>query len=300
MNEIQIFQNNQFGEVRIAMNENNDPLFCLSDICKLLDLQVGATKNRLDEKGISSINTLTNGGVQQLIYVSEKNLYKVIMRSEKPQAEPFQDWVTSEVLPSIRKTGSYSVQYAYQIPQSYSEALMSPNYSIIPNYSRYVIDILGNVYSMNYNKTGVPRIMKQRKNRYGYMQIQLYDDNKKCKLLSVHRLVAIAFIPIIPGKNYVNHIDGNKSNNSVHNLKWCNPSENTRHSYDIIKTQSYNRLTHMGINAAKNLRKFTQQEVEDIREKHGMHHISFRKLASYYNCGKTVIERIVNHVTYAN
>ena len=107
MNDIQIFKNEAFGEVRVA-GTSEKPLFCLADVCKILDLQVGATKNRLDEKGISLINTPTNGGIQQLIYVSEKNLYKAIMRSDKPQAEPFQDWVCGEVLPSIRKHGIYA------------------------------------------------------------------------------------------------------------------------------------------------------------------------------------------------
>lgn len=107
MDNIQIFKNESFGEVRVA-GTSEEPLFCLADVCKILDLQVGATKNRLDEKGISLINTPTNGGIQQLIYVSEKNLYKAIMRSDKPQAEPFQDWVCGEVLPSIRKHGIYA------------------------------------------------------------------------------------------------------------------------------------------------------------------------------------------------
>lgn len=106
MNEIQLFKNDRFGEVRVA-GTSEEPLFCLADICRILDLQVGATKNRLNEKGVSLINTPTNGGNQQLVYISEQNLYKVIMRSDKPQAEPFQDWVCGEVLPSIRKSGGY-------------------------------------------------------------------------------------------------------------------------------------------------------------------------------------------------
>ena len=106
-NDIQIFKNEVLGEVRVA-GTSEEPLFCLADVCKILDLQVGATKNRLDEKGINLINTPTNGGIQQLVYVSEKNLYKTIMRSDKPQAEPFQDWVCGEVLPSIRKHGIYA------------------------------------------------------------------------------------------------------------------------------------------------------------------------------------------------
>ena len=109
MNDIQLYKNEQFGEVRVA-GTSEEPLFCLTDICRVLDLHVGMTKQRLDQKGVSLIDTLTNGGIQQLVYINEKNLYKVIMRSDKPQAEPFQDWVCGEVLPSIRKTGSYSIQ----------------------------------------------------------------------------------------------------------------------------------------------------------------------------------------------
>jgi len=107
--DIQIFQNEQFGTIRTA-GTADDPLFCLADICRVLELQTGATKNRLDPKGVNLINTPTQGGEQQMIFVNEKNLYKVIMRSDKPQAEPFQDWVCGEVLPSIRKTGSYAVK----------------------------------------------------------------------------------------------------------------------------------------------------------------------------------------------
>lgn len=108
MNSIEIFKNESFGEVRVA-GTSEKPLFCLADICRILELQVGATKNRLDQKGISLINTLTKGGMQELVFVNEKNLYKVIMRSDKPQAETFQDWVCGDVLPSIRKTGNYTI-----------------------------------------------------------------------------------------------------------------------------------------------------------------------------------------------
>ena len=107
MSEIQVFNNEQFGTIRTA-GTAEQPLFCLSDICKVLELQTGATKNRLDQKGVNLINTPTSSGEQQMIFVNEKNLYRVIMRSDKPQAEPFQDWVCGEVLPSIRKHGAYA------------------------------------------------------------------------------------------------------------------------------------------------------------------------------------------------
>ena len=109
MNDIQIFQNEQFGAIRTAGTADS-PLFCLADICRVLDLQTGATKNRLNQGGISLINTPTTSGNQMMTFINEQNLYKVIMRSDKPQAEPFQDWVCGEVLPSIRKTGSYTAK----------------------------------------------------------------------------------------------------------------------------------------------------------------------------------------------
>lgn len=126
MNEITIFENEQFGKIRTAGTADN-PMFCLSDICKVLDLQTNKVKARLNERGVTSIPTPTHNQfgtevIQEMIYVNEQNLYKVIMRSDKPQAEPFQDWVCGEVLPSIRKTGSYSIQN-YNVPKNFTEAL---------------------------------------------------------------------------------------------------------------------------------------------------------------------------------
>lgn len=107
MNEIKIFKNERFGEIRTA-GTSEEPLFCLADVCRVLEIKnVSDCKSRLTQKGIVLTDTPTSGGVQHLIYISEQNLYKVIMRSDKPQAEPFQDWVCGEVLPSIRKTGGY-------------------------------------------------------------------------------------------------------------------------------------------------------------------------------------------------
>ena len=80
-----VFENTDFGKIRVA-GTSEEPLFCLADICRILELQPGATKNRLGEKGISLINTLTKGGIQSLVFINEQNLYKVIMRSNKPQA----------------------------------------------------------------------------------------------------------------------------------------------------------------------------------------------------------------------
>lgn len=90
---------------------NGEPWFVLSDVCKVLEISNSRNiSSRLepDEKGVTLVDTL--GGAQQMTIINESGLYTVILRSDKPQAKPFRKWVTSEVLPSIRKHGSYSVQ----------------------------------------------------------------------------------------------------------------------------------------------------------------------------------------------
>ena len=108
-NEIQVW-NYESSEIR-TVQINGEPWFVLSDVCKVLELSSPhKVAERLDgdEKGRNQIPTL--GGVQEMAVVNESGLYTVILRSDKPQAKPFRKWVTSVVLPSIRKTGSYSVQ----------------------------------------------------------------------------------------------------------------------------------------------------------------------------------------------
>lgn len=116
-NEIKVFNNAEFGEVRTAIY-NSEPVFCLADICCVLDIaNSGNVKNRLNEKGICTVDTLTSGGMQKMIFITESNLYKVIFQSRKPEAEKFSDWVTSEVLPSIRKHGMYAVDELIENPE---------------------------------------------------------------------------------------------------------------------------------------------------------------------------------------
>lgn len=116
MSEITIFKNDQFGEIRTAGTADN-PMFCLSDVCRVLDLQASDVKKRLKDPWVDSIKVGVQTGTKKdgtpsmqsigMIFVNEQALYNVIMRSDKPQAEPFQDWVCGEVLPSIRKNGGY-------------------------------------------------------------------------------------------------------------------------------------------------------------------------------------------------
>ena len=105
-NSIQIFNSPQFGEIRTAGTSDN-PMFCLSDLCRALGLSAKGVNQRLDKEVISNYPLETAGGVQQALFVNEDGLYDVILESRKPEAKKFRKWVTSEVLPSIRKTGGF-------------------------------------------------------------------------------------------------------------------------------------------------------------------------------------------------
>lgn len=96
----------------------------------------------------------------------------------------------------------------------------------IDNSNGYQISNLGNIKSNN-------QIIKQRKNKSGYLYAMIVLNNKR-KFVRVHRLVAQAFIPNINNKPYVNHIDGNKTNNNASNLEWVTPKENTKHAQNVL------------------------------------------------------------------
>ena len=117
MNDLQIFENSEFGTVRTVV-VNDEPMFCLADVCRVLDIvNAGNVKARLNPKGVRTMDTLTNGGMQEMSFITESNLYKVIFQSRKPEAEKFSDWVTAEVLPSIRKHGMYAVDELLNDPE---------------------------------------------------------------------------------------------------------------------------------------------------------------------------------------
>lgn len=110
MNDLTVFQNPEFGELRTA-ERNGETWFCLADVCRPLGLRAKDCKLRLKKDGVDTI-ALTDsvGRMQGMLFVNEGNLYRAIFQSRKPEADRFTDWVTEEVLPSIRKTGRYEVQ----------------------------------------------------------------------------------------------------------------------------------------------------------------------------------------------
>lgn len=120
MNDIQIFNYNSI-EIR-TIQKDGEPWFVLKDVCNVLN--IGNSRDvvaRLDqdEKGVGQIDTL--GGKQEMTIINESGLYNVILRSDKPEAKPFRKWVTSEVLPTIRRHG------AYMTPETLQAAILNPD-----------------------------------------------------------------------------------------------------------------------------------------------------------------------------
>lgn len=108
MNSIQLFQKENIGQIR-TITINGEIYLCLKDICKILKLTNSRkVTSRLNQDGVTNSYIIDRlGRKQQATFINESNLYKVIFQSRKPEAEAFTEWVTSEVLPSIRKTGQY-------------------------------------------------------------------------------------------------------------------------------------------------------------------------------------------------
>ena len=120
----------------------------------------------------------------------------------------------------------------------------------------------------------------------GYLRVGLYKD-KKIKSIYIHRLVATAFIPKIKDKNIINHKDGNKLNNNVQNLEWCNYSENNQHAYKyklkIAKPLFGDKSPH---------HKLTNKDIQYIRANWDY---NTKDLANKFNITTTHIRRIIKN-----
>lgn len=128
MKNVEIFNSPMFGELRTSRNEKDEPLFCLKDVCDSLELRVNDVIKRTgchpDTIGVSNeiISHGTPTGISkevEMYFVTEPDLYRVIFQSRKSSARKFQDWVFEEVLPTLRKEGSYSMTQSKQSLASY-------------------------------------------------------------------------------------------------------------------------------------------------------------------------------------
>lgn len=125
MQKLQIFKNSEFGEVRTKVI-NNEPYFSLNDVCRILEINnPRMAKTRLNGDGVSTTDGVDSlGRKADVTMINEPNLYKLVFQSRKAEAERFANWVTSDVLPSIRKHG------AYMSSEVIEKTLSDPDYLI--------------------------------------------------------------------------------------------------------------------------------------------------------------------------
>lgn len=123
MNELQVFENPHFGQVR-TVTKDGEPWFVAADVCRALEVDPTATR-RLDDDEKNTLR-LTQGtsGNPNVTIVNEPGLYSLVLGSRKPEAKNFKRWITHEVIPSIRKTGSYSIQEPETPAQLRAKAMM--------------------------------------------------------------------------------------------------------------------------------------------------------------------------------
>lgn len=171
MNELQIFNSEEFGEVR-TVEIDGKPYFVGTDVAKALGYS-NPRKAILDHcKGVTKRDTPTSSGIQSMSYINEGDLYRLIMKSKLPSAEKFEAWVMDEVLPTIRKTGSYQkpMTVAEQIQllalgnQNHEERIEKLENTMTIDYgqqkyisdlvSKVVIEVLGGKKSNAYDEIG--------------------------------------------------------------------------------------------------------------------------------------------------
>lgn len=192
--EIQIF-NFKDNQIRMEMI-NGEPYFCGLDVCNALSIKNNRNVvSRLSE-GVHTMDTLTSGGKQKLIYINEPNLYKVALQSRKPEAEPFVDWVCKIVLPSIRSVGHYITDKVVEV-QSYTRALPGGKKEIV--LSEKAKSEIGGIFKacmpgiikeeMKEHKIGVcgiDRILELEKKKIIESRIHAYKLSDDEKLLIEH------------------------------------------------------------------------------------------------------------------
>lgn len=108
MNEIKIFANDQFGQIR-TINQNGEPWFAVKDVCDALDLaDTNKAAARLDDDELTRIKFVSGGQTREMLFTNKPGIYSLILGSRKPEAKAFKRWITHEVIPAIEKHGMYA------------------------------------------------------------------------------------------------------------------------------------------------------------------------------------------------
>ena len=214
MNELEIFKNEEFGEIRTVMKDG-EPMFCLIDICRALEISnPSKVAQRLDDDERTKFEL---GRAGETNFITESGLYAVILRSDKPNAKKFRKWITSEVIPSIRKNGFYGkpmttaqkIQLLAQGNDELNERVDKVETKIytlendMPLYGceiediqrhvkRRVVDILGGKQSESYHDPSIRNkafsdIWNQLKREFGC--VSTYKSIKRRYIADVHEFI---------------------------------------------------------------------------------------------------------------
>ena len=215
--QLQIFTHEEFGQVRV-IEIDGAPWFVASDVCRVLELgNPSQALSRLDddEKGLHFIPATgiiskdTHGG-QEMLVVNESGLYALVMTSRKHEAKKFRKWITSEVVPQIFRTGSYSIAQ----PQSQSVLLkaaseIDPLSAILQNTFAVkrgialsqAIDIVGNNYKLNFNS--LKQLLPPADHETGYLNpTQIGERLGGLSAKVVNKLLAEAGLQYRDGKDW--------------------------------------------------------------------------------------------------
>jgi hypothetical protein len=161
----------------------------------------------------------------------------------------------------------------------------------------YIVTDNGEVYRLPHSKRKEARKQNLRKHSNGYLRATIHG-----KDMYVHRLVAICFIPNPNEYKEVNHIDGDKTNNSVSNLEWCDRKQNNLHAFHVLKVRTAEDMKRISnsekaVKVRKKRRRFSDDEVKTIRRlsKQGY---SDSELSRLYKCARGVIYQIKKRISY--
>lgn len=156
MNELKIFQNSEFGELGVMMIDGKE-YFPAAQCARILGYSnpQKAVRDHCDEEGCTKRSVLTNSGTQEMKFINEGNLYRLIVRSKLPAAKKFERWVFDEVLPEIRHTGGYgSVNIEEIITKAVTTAVSETIKAIVPMFEKSAPDMIYDDYESTMRRRG--------------------------------------------------------------------------------------------------------------------------------------------------
>ena len=148
MNELQIFNNPEFGSVR-TITKDGKTYFVGNDVAKALGYSETAKAIRTHCKGVSEMDIPTNGGVQTMKMITEGDIYRLVIKSQLPQAEKFESWVFDNVLPSIRKNGGYISNQEQMTPEQIVANALIVAQNIISKKDKQIEELETSVQQMD-------------------------------------------------------------------------------------------------------------------------------------------------------